>query len=239
MDLRNHLVSTSRFIKLTLLCSGLLGTLLLLERLNFSACFPIKTVKVYGVNRVSQTEVHDVLFPLVNHGFFSINVEAIRDRLLQMPWVSDLHVRRIWPDQVEVTVMEKKPIASWNTGSLLSDNGELFSPRRDSIPQALPKFVGPAGQHVTMLQHYNHINQLLLPLHASVSYLELTPYLTWKLKLDNGIIMQMGHRDVLTRLSHFVKVYPKIVGTRAADVDYIDLRYPNGVAVRWKERINT
>jgi cell division septal protein FtsQ len=38
----------------------------------------------------------------------------------------------------------------------------------------------------------------------------------------------------LTRLSHFVKVYPKIIGERAAQVEYIDLRYQDGLAIRWK-----
>jgi cell division protein FtsQ len=85
-----------------------------------------------------------------------------------------------------------------------------------------------------MLKYFNDINRLFAPLHAKISYLELTPYLTWKLRLNNGITMQMGHKDILTRLGHFVKVYPKIVGARAIDVDYIDLRYPNGLAVRWK-----
>ena len=57
------------------------------------------------------------------------------------------------------------------------------------------------------------MNRLLTPLHAKISYLELTPYLTWKLTLDNGITLQIGHKDILTRLNHFVKVYPKIMGT--------------------------
>ena len=87
---------------------------------------------------------------------------------------------------------------------------------------------------VMMLQYFNEINRLLAPMHAKISYLEMTPYLSWKLTLNNGITLRIGHKDILTRLIHFVKVYPKIVGDKSADVDYVDLRYPNGVAVRWK-----
>jgi cell division protein FtsQ len=85
-----------------------------------------------------------------------------------------------------------------------------------------------------MLQHFKDINRLLQPLHVRILTLELTPYFTWKLRLDNGMMLQLGHKDILTRLAHFVKVYPKIVGSRVADIEYVDLRYPNGVAVRWK-----
>lgn len=206
-----------------------------ISQFSISNYFPIKTVRVYGLNRLDQKEVQHVIYPLVNRGFFSINVERIRDRLKQLSWVSELYVRRIWPDQVVITLTEKTAIARWNENTLLSKNGELFSPRLESWPHNLPQFAGPDGQQVFMLKNFDNMNRLFAPLHASISHLELTPYLTWKLKLDNGITMQIGHKDILTRLNQFVKVYPKIVGVRTNDVDYIDLRYPNGVAVRYKE----
>jgi cell division protein FtsQ len=226
-------------LKITLLGTLVLSCIFALNQIKWSSYFPIKTVRVYGVNRVDPQEVQGLLFPLVSRGFFTINVDYIRDRLLQMPWVSTLYVRRVWPDQVDITVVEKSAIARWNEESLLSGAGELFSPKRETYPMGLPDFVGPAGKQIMMLQYFNEINRLLMPLHAKMSYLELTPYFTWKLKLDNGMTIQIGHKDSLTRFDHFVKVYPKIVGGREADVDYIDLRYPNGVAVRWKETAKT
>ncbi len=210
-----------------------------LNQLNISRYFPIRTVKVYGVNKLDHQEVQSLLTPLVSNGFFTMNVEYIRDRLMQMPWVSELYVRRVWPDQVEVTVVEKQPVARWNDESLLSARGELFTPKDLSTHANLPQFTGPNGQQLFMFRYFKDINRLLVPIHAKISSLELTPYFTWKLTLDNGIVMQVGHKDILTRLSHFVRVYPKIVGSREMDVDYIDLRYPNGVAVRWKETVKT
>jgi cell division protein FtsQ len=217
----------------------LLGVMVLsfvfaLNQIKLSDYFPIKNVRVYGVNRVDHKEVQGLLQPLVNRGFFAINVDIIRDRLLQMPWVSDIFVRRNWPDQVDITVIEKNALARWNDTTLLSTSGELFSPKQETYPVDLPRFVGPAGQQVVMLDYFNQMNRLLAPLHAKIAHLELTPYFTWKLTLDNGITLQIGHKDILTRLDHFVRVYPKIVGNRTTDVDYVDLRYPNGVAVRWK-----
>lgn len=228
-----------QFLKAALLGTVVLGTLFGINQIDLADYFPIKTVKVFGVNRVDREEIQELIMPLVNRGFFAINVDYIRDRLLQMPWVSTIFVRRTWPDQIVITVVEKKPIAHWNDKSLLSEGGELFAPKQETYPENLPKFVGPEGQQLMMLDYFYQINRLLLPLRAKIDYLELTPYLTWKLTLDNGINLQIGHKDILTRLDHFVRVYPKIVGTRAADVDYIDLRYPNGLAIRWKPVIKT
>ena len=193
------------------------------NQIKLSQHFPIKSVNVYGVNHLDRQEVQTGVLPLVNRGFFTVNVEAIRDRLLQMPWVSTTYVRRTWPDQIDITVVEKVPAARWNQQSLLSIAGELFTPKQESYPSNLAAFSGPEGKQIDMLQNYVAINHILSPLHATISYLELTPYSTWMIKLNNGITLQIGHKDILTRLDRFVKVYPKIVGNREADVDYIDL----------------
>lgn len=226
--------SAVRYIALFLAGAIVLSIAYSMTKIKSSNYFPIKTVRVIGVNHLDKAEVKQILEPLVTRGFFAINIENIRDRLQQMPWVSDIAVRRTWPDQVEITIMEKTVVGRWNHDSLLSADGNLFAPNASSYPDSLADFVGPDGQQITMLKYFVNINRILGPLHAKISYLELTPYLTWKLKLDNGMTLKIGHNDILTRLTHFVKVYPKIIGDRAADVEYIDLRYPNGMAVRWK-----
>jgi len=212
----------------------ILSLLFFLSQLNFSQYFPIRTIKVYGANRIDHQEIQEMIQPLVRSGFFGINIEYIRDRLLQMPWISEIFVRRNWPDQLAIIILEKHPVARWNGQHLLSEAGEIFLPKQETYPANLPQFEGPEGKQMLMLQYFAEINRVLMPIHAKISDLELTPYSTWKLKLDNGITLQVGHKDILTRLSHFVKVYPKIVGEHTTDVDYIDLRYSNGVAVRWK-----
>jgi cell division protein FtsQ len=202
----------------------LLATIYLFNDVTIANYFPIRTVSVIGLNHIEKEEIRQTLVPLVSRGFFSVNVDFIRDRLQQLPWVSDINVRRSWPDRVEVTVVEKTVAARWNKSSLLSTEGHLFNPKESTTPEGL----------AVMLKYFVNINRILGPLHAKISYLELTPYFTWKLKLDNGMTLKIGHNDILTRLTHFVKVYPKIVGERAPDVDYIDLRYSNGMAVKWR-----
>jgi cell division protein FtsQ len=151
-----------------------------------------------------------------------------------MPWVSGIFVRRYWPDRVEITIIEKNAVARWNEQGLLSDKGEIFSPNQTTYPDKLPLLSGPDGKQITMLQTFIEMNRLFAPLHVRITQLELSPYLSWKLMLDNGMILRIGHKDVLTRVDHFVKVYPKVVGDRIMDVEYVDLRYPNGMAVRWR-----
>lgn len=228
-----------QLFKVVLIILGLLVCIYALNQFKLSHYFPIKTVRVYGVNHVDQTEVQQILMPMVRRGFFATNVDYIRDRLSQHPWIANIFVRRHWPDQIEINVVEKKAVALWGDGSLLSAAGDIFAPKQETFPEDLPKFIGPAGKHVMMLEYYDKMDRLFTPLHVKISELELTSYLTWRMRLSNGITLQLGHKDILTQLTHFVKVYPKIVGLHAADVDYIDLRYPNGMAVKWKKPIYT
>ena len=64
----------------------------------------------------------------------------------------------------------------------------------------------------------------------------LSPRLAWQLKLDNGMLVEMGREQqkspVSTRLQRFIEVYPELVAKRATRPSVVDLRYPNGFAMR-------
>ncbi len=210
------------------------SSLLMVNKIRETHKFPIHQVKIYGAKNLNPNAVQHRLLPLVSKGFFSVEVDFIKEQLLQMPWVGEVTVRRVWPDQVWVVVTERQAVARWNENSLLSSTGELFNPDKITYPEGLPFFIGPDGQQIFMLDFYGKINSLLQPLNLKITRLTLSPYLSWDLEFTNGMKVRLGYKDILTRVSHFVKVYQKIVGKRAAEVDYVDLRYPNGLAVRWK-----
>lgn len=227
-------LSRKLIIKLLSFLIFLLVTSFIFNHFKSSRYFPIKEVKIAGLEHVDHQEVRQLLFPLVSEGFFSVDVGLIKERLMHFTWISEAYVRRIWPNQIIIQIIEKKPIARWNNASLLTTSGEIFSPVNDNNPQELPIFIGPEGEHMQMLGYYHNINTLLTPLQVKITKLELMPSSTWQVTLSNGIKLHMGYKDILTRVTHFVKVYPKIVGDRSKDVDYVDLRYNNGFAVRWK-----
>ena len=227
-------ISWKQGIKIFFLFFLFLMSVFFVNKIKETNKFPITHVTVYGMNHLDQAEIQHLMTPLVSKGFFAVEVEFIKEQLTRLPWVSDVSVRRVWPDQVIVAISERQPIALWNENSLLSSTGEIFSPEASSMPKTLPHFLGPEGEQIHMLEFYTKIDQILHPLHLKITRLELTPYLSWNVIFDSGMIVHVGYKDVLTRINHFVKVYPKIVGKRATDVDYVDLRYPNGLAVRWK-----
>lgn len=219
--------------KLILFIVFVAALFLALNEYKSAKYFPITAVKVFGIKNADQKELQRALFPLVNKGFFAIDVDTIKDRLLQSPWISHAVVQRKWPNQVSVVLTERQPVARWKN-SLLSTQGEIFTPDMKTYPLGLPHLLGPEGQQLRVLDHYKSLSAMLKPLNSKITRLELTRELSWNVMFENGIKLGVDHKDILTRINHFVKVYPKIVGSRTTDVEYIDLRYPNGLAVRWK-----
>ncbi|HKU69542.1 MAG TPA: cell division protein FtsQ/DivIB, partial [Burkholderiales bacterium] len=57
----------------------------------------------------------------------------------------------------------------------------------------------------------------------------------WQLKLHNGLTLELGREDIEARLSRFVALHDRTIGRLERRIDYVDLRYANGFAVRVPE----
>ena len=90
----------SQIVKVSLLIIIFTFSIYLINHLKLSRCFPIQWVRIYGANQSDHLDIQETLQPILSRGFFSVNVDYIRERLLQMPWVSEIYVRRHWPDQI-------------------------------------------------------------------------------------------------------------------------------------------
>jgi len=99
-----------------------------------------------------------------------------------------------------------------------------------------PVFSGPAGSEAEITRLYGSFRELLAPLELEPIRVLLSSRLAWQLTLSNGLAVQLG-RDtdkdrVNDRFAKFVAVYPQAVRKLQRRPDYVDLRYPNGFAMR-------
>lgn len=195
---------------------------------------PVQQVKVEGVlPHLDPAYLQQVIDPYVKAGFVRFNVKALQHALCQHPWVSDVFIQRLWPDTVLVRLTEHKPLARWGSHQLLSTEGIVFSPFRGAFPKELPYFEAPEGTEKTVLATYNQMNQRLVALPLTIRQLTLTPRGAWTLVLGDHMVIQLGRQEVIHRLERFVKAYDKMIYSHHEDVQTVDLRYPNGIAVGW------
>jgi cell division septal protein FtsQ len=71
----------------------------------------IDHIVVHGNGRLSSGEVLAVLDGLRGQNLMRTNLDAWRNRLLASPWVKDASLRRSLPSTIDVTVLERNPIA--------------------------------------------------------------------------------------------------------------------------------
>src|SRR5688572_16976873 len=70
-----------------------LVTIFLIDEYKNSHFFPIKSVKIFGIQHINHDQLQQLLLPYVSKGFFGVDIGAIRERLLSLPWVANATVR--------------------------------------------------------------------------------------------------------------------------------------------------
>jgi len=208
-----------------------------------SPAFLLKTIVVEGtLERVERREIVDALQGRLRGTFFTVDLESVRSLFEGIPWVRRAELRRRWPDSLEVRLEEQVAMARWGQGGgkaqLINSQGELFRGQSD---EPLPVLAGPAGTESEVARRFLEFRALLAPFGLEPRQLLLSWRLAWQLKLSNGLTLQPGRasdRDrVEDRLARFVSVFPRTLADSRQRIDYVDLRYPNGFAVRVNERV--
>jgi cell division protein FtsQ len=211
--------------------TGLAFVLVALQLGLRSGLWPLREVTVLGtLEHTSREELRAVLQGRVAGNFFSADLAEVRSAVERLPWVRRASVRRVWPDRLELTVEEHVALARWGDGGLVNTFGERFAAASEA---ALPQLAGPARSEAEVARRYARFGEIVAPLGRRVARLVLTPRLAWQLRLDNGVQLALG-RDgdaAEERLRRFVEA----VAAGGTRYDYVDLRYPNGFALRVPE----
>lgn len=198
--------------------------------------FPINTVRVEGeFKHLARTQVHAALAQHARGGFFSVDVDVVRRAAESVPWVATVSVWRVWPDTLNVSITEQKPVARWGEEGLLNESAQLFRPEPQSIPSGLPVLYGPPGSAPALVNELRELNAQLLPLRQSVLRLELDARRAWRAELSNGIVLMLGRGGVGERVERYTRAFPEWLASRVRDIERIDVRYTNGFAVRWRD----
>ena len=226
----------------------LLGALIVFQLVAIaiinSPWLPVRSLQVQGeLAHITQAQIRGALTGRPMGNFFSADLGLIRERLESLPWVRAVEVRRGWPDRLEVTIEEHRAFARWSDTHLVNTYGEVFEgtlPR--GLPIPLPRFAGPAGAALELTHRFHQFREILRPLELEPTHLPLSPRYAWELRLSDGLVVELGRdqgrSSTNDRLERFVAAYPRTLATLNRKLSYVDLRYPNGFALRVPELAN-
>lgn len=196
---------------------------------------PIRKVQVEGDFRHQNPEsLRRVISTLAHGNFFTVDIAAIHQKVRQQPWIDNVSVQRRWPDKLVIQVAEQKPLARWMPGGLVNRRGEWFAASMEGVTEKLPELQGPEATATMLARRLGEISTMIAPLGLKVQRLEMNDRRSWRLVLDNGLIVRLGRTGIDERLRRFVRVYGAVIEKQKEKIDAVDLRYTNGFALSWK-----
>lgn len=203
--------------------------------------FPLQQVVVVSeLEQVTPTQIDYAAKSSLAGNFFTVNLDNVRAAVEKLPWVRKASVRRRWPDGIELVIEEHVVVARWHGSSgearLVNNHGEVFAAALPAGQSSLPLFGGPEGSAPLMLERFHEFNAVLAPLGRALRVVALSPRQAWQLRLDDGLTLELGRDQtnypIHDRLQRFVGIYGEAKERSKSTIATIDMRYPNGFALR-------
>jgi cell division protein FtsQ len=205
----------------------------LMQRPNFA----LREILIDGdTEHINSPTVRASVVGRLKGNFFTVDLDAARQSFEQMPWVRHASVRRVWPNALAVTLEEYQPLGTWGSDQLVSVDGELFTANQGELEDELPAFDGPDGSAKEVVARYRDFAKWFAPIGATPDEVTLSPRYAWTVKLSNGMQVELGrerNQDTLQdRSKRLTAAWTAVTQRWGEDIEYADLRYPNGFAIR-------
>ena len=197
--------------------------------------WPFRTLHVEAeFTRVNAEQLRAAIAPQLGAGFFAADLDRVRQAVESLPWVERAHVRKRWPDRLDVRLVERQAAALWGDERLVSSAGELFAVPGESAPQGLPRLAGPEDRALDVLEFFARAREATAGSGLVLAGAALSKRGSWSLVLDTGARIVLGRESPEARLARFVETLPRVAVADAAVWVRADLRYANGYALQWR-----
>ena len=194
---------------------------------------PVASIAIGGeMNNIDRTKLESLLTSLVNQRFFEMDIDTLALNVEQIPWVSAVQIRKQWPDQIEVLVSERLPVARWGSVGLVDSDGEVFSSdgARSEFSE-LPMLNGTGKTDRVLIEKFGTIRPIFAAQNIVIEQLSHSNTGNWSLKVAGGPEMVLGRRQFEKRLERFFVLWNNFTAEQRNNISAMDFRYSNGVAV--------
>lgn len=198
---------------------------------------PIRAIQLGGsFENLDQAEVEQALQQYLGQGFFSLDIHQLQQLLHQKSWTESVSVRRIWPDKLRVTIIEKQPVARWDEGHLLSDTASVY-PADTTLFAHLPIVHAASHRPQWALHRFYALQARFDSVDERLLALRVDSRGALDVELINGLKIKLGQQDIDRKIDRLVSIYLEQILPRREQIRRLDLRYSNGFAVAWKKEL--
>lgn len=193
------------------------------------AGFGISKVHLAGNGRTPAESILAALGFEPGQSIFGADIHTARSRLMKLDWVADADVRRRYPDDISVRIVEKLPFALWQSPDnklyVVERDGGLITTEGVAEFRHLPLLLGAGGASaadiVDAVAQHRAVS-------ARVKAYQRVSDRRWNLLLDDAVVVKLpevGWQKELDTLERLIIDN----GILEHDVIEIDLRSPTQI----------
>ncbi len=170
--------------------------------------------------------------PMVCKRFFNLSLQQLKQYFLETPWISNVHIRKQWPNQLYITLQEHQPTAIWNQTALLNHQGELYDvPDIPNIlKQELPYLSGSEDKRHLIWSQFQWVQAQLTNFPFRIKQFSMNTQGAWSTQI-NQVTIQWGVHPLEKQIIFFKALYTKELYKKWSRIKSLDFRYLKSAAV--------
>lgn len=208
----------------------------------------VARVSVVGNTRMALGEVLSLTEDLKGTSMVTADLEGLRTRLRELPWVQDAAIRRVFPGTMLVIISERQPMGIGRLGNqlqLVDPHGVLigeFGPHYAELDLPIIDGLAPAvrGTATAAIDPARAALAARLitdlarrpDLFGRLSQIDVSDVRDVAVILkDDTVLVRLGREHFVERVQTYVDLRDTL-RERVDDIDYVDLRFDGRVYVR-------
>lgn len=199
-----------------------------------------KNIVITGMVETSKDDVVAALHLGAGRSLVGFDADAARKRLLNLPWVRAVAIRKLYPGKLTVALAERKPVAVWQhkdhltvidrAGDKIAGFGitDLISNRFSHLPHLVGNgAASKAGTILPLASRYPEIAS------RATAYVRVGDR-RWNIELVDGMRLQLPQRGINIALERVARLQSED-RLLERQIALIDLRLPDRLVMRLEE----
>jgi cell division protein FtsQ len=199
-----------------------------------AAGLEVRRISVMGREAADPHDLLDAVGPVLGASILDVDLDAVKARLEALGWVRNAAVRRLLPDTLQISVLERRPSAVWQVSGklhLIDESGAVIREVSAFEFANLPLIVGAgapdaAAEVLSALASHAELK-------AMTAALVRVSERRWNMRLRNTADIKLPEDDVARALAMIARLQES-EGLLDQPLEYIDLSDPERMVVRKK-----
>lgn len=196
--------------------------------------FRVKHLVVDGMDNIEETEVYAIIADQKDRSMPLLDLDGVRDELMELSWIQDARVSRRLPDTLHIEITERQVAAVWeNNGrlALIDPKGHVLEDIAAGSRPDLPVLSGAKAN--TMAVELASLLNAAPALKEQVKGAKWVSGRRWDLRFKSGETLQLpeGRKAAETALLKFAR-FDGVNRLLGHDIINFDMRDPKTLYLR-------